>query len=110
MGASNRLAVYGDHLTCGQLTDRHHPLAEEALEALRVQHRKEPAECVMRGYAVGQVQKPAQPLSLRLAELLDVHPGVGSAHHGADGDHHDVGQAVSLGALHTMIRQDRKLV
>ena len=37
-------------------------------------------------YAVGQVQEGLQPLPLDVAELLDVHPRIGSGDYGAYGD------------------------
>ncbi len=91
--AADRLAVDGDQPAGrggGQVGD---PLHEALLEGHRVQRREDPAEGVVRGDAVGQVQEGLEPLPLAAAELGHLHPAVGPADDGADGDGQDVAQS-----------------
>ncbi len=64
MGTPQGFAVDGYDLSLRHLAHRSNPFDEAGLELLGVQHRKDPAEGVMRRDAARQLQYPAEPFLL----------------------------------------------
>ena len=79
---AGRFPINGDLLGRQDRVDRLHPREKTGLKLLRVQTREDPPKGIMRGDAVGQLQKGLQPRSFRVPELLDIHPGVRSTYDG----------------------------
>jgi hypothetical protein len=92
-----------------RLHRRLHPGQEAGLERRRIEGGEDPAEGVMGGNAVGQVQELPEERLLAAPERLNGHPAVGPRDHGANGDGHDVEQGVALGALDPRIGQRGKM-
>src|SRR5215469_7700642 len=78
MGAARRLSIDGDLLGGQDRVDGLDPREETGLKLLWVQSCKDAAKGIMRGNAIGQIQKPLQPGSFRFAKFFDLYPGVGS--------------------------------
>ena len=95
--APHRLAVDRDLPRRARIgpEDRPHPAQKAALEALRVDQHQHPAEGVVRGDAVRQLEEALQPVLLAAAVEGDVLEALGLADHGADRDHQDVEQPCS---------------
>jgi len=79
------------------------------LKLLRVQTREDPAKGIMRGDAVGQLQKGLQPRSFRVPELLDIHPGVRSTYDGTERDGQDCQSLMVFRPFHSRVFQSRKM-
>src|SRR5512147_120299 len=79
---------------CIRLEDRAHPAQEATLEALRVDQHQHPAERIVRGNAIRQVQKPPQPALLASTIEGDVLESLGFGDDRTDRDHQDVNQLV----------------
>lgn len=70
------------------------PGEKAALEALRVDQHRHPAEGVVRGNAARQLEQAAEPVAFAAAVEGDVLKAFGLADHGADRDHQDIEQLV----------------
>jgi site-specific DNA recombinase len=97
--AAHGLAVEGDHRRRHNGAHRFHPVREARLKLLWIEGCEHAIEGIVRGNAVGQVQERPQPLALRLPELSDLVPTLGTADHGAQGDGEDRHQRMQLGPL-----------
>ena len=104
-GPAERLAVDGDALLLQRQVQRPQPSLQAAQELLRIQAGKHAAERIVRGNAVGKLEKASKPVPLGQAELLDVDPTIRAANGGAQGDGHHVDQQVLLAPLDPRIGQ-----
>ena len=93
-GAADRFPVEGDHLGLGRPGHGLHPAQEPGLELARIEPGEDPANGVVGGNPVRQIEPVGQPVLLDPAPLGDLDPGFGATDHRADGDRHDVEQAV----------------
>ena len=75
------------------------------MEGCWIKRGEEPTERVMRGNALGQLQKRRQPLLLGPTIALDISEAFGTCDDRADGDSDDVDQQMIARALNTWIRQ-----
>ena len=64
----------------------------------------------MGGDAVGQFKEGLEPFQLAPAEEIHMHPGIGPADGGADGDGDDVHQFVAPGAFHPGVVQVSEMI
>ena len=109
MAAAQRLAVDGDDLRANGLAQALGPLAKAGGKLLGVKERKHPAEGIMAGDAMRQLQKTAQEILLGVTELFKVHKVFGPAKHGTDRDHQNVAERVHLAAIDPRIFNDREV-
>ena len=100
VGAAQALAGAGHDLAVGQLEGFLHPVPEALLEPARIQPGEGPAQGIVRGNPVGQLQEGAQPLLVELVEEGNGHKAVGAAEDGQDRQDHDVRQGVRFGPVH----------
>ncbi len=106
--ASQRFAIDGDQLSTGRFVQGLGPTKQAGRKLVPLQQAKHPAKGVVRGDAARQLQKSLQPFLSRFAELLDVRPILGAAHHRQQG-HPDHVQKLMVAATHdARVRQVRK--
>jgi hypothetical protein len=86
------------------------PRREARLEGIGVDQQEHPPERIMRGNAVGQGRKSAQPGLLAAPIERDVLPTFRASDHCADRDHQDVDQTVLDLARAAGIVQDRQML
>ena len=78
MGRRLVVPIDGDRLRRQDGVDRLYPREKTRLKPLWVQTREDAPKGIMRGNAIGQLQKCLQPRSFRVPELFDIYPGVRS--------------------------------
>src|SRR5882757_8206786 len=76
MRAAYALAVNGDVLPLKRGAHRTHPSYEARLELRRIEQRKDPPECVVRGDSIGKWQVLTQPVELHLAPFDYCRPAL----------------------------------
>ena len=89
-GAAHALAIDGYHLALGQLLELLHPLQETIFKRLGIQARKYPAESVMGGNSIWQIQHLFPPLLLGITEVGYFHPIVSSAYNRTHRHNYDI--------------------
>jgi hypothetical protein len=93
------LAIHGDDLTRRDLMDGLDPTEEALDELVAVEQGEDPADGVVRGDAIGQLQELLQPVPFGVPELLHGDEVVGAGDHGTDGKEQDVAEFVALTAF-----------
>lgn len=73
------------------------------MEAFGIEAGQDPAKGVMRGNAVGQVEKLFQPRLFASAEEFHVLESVAADHDGAQSNDDDVDEAMLLGAFDSRV-------
>ena len=84
MRAAHTFAIDGNVLSLKRGTHRTHPSYEARLELLRIEQRKNPSECVVRGDAVDKWQVLAQPVELHFAPFDNRGPAFRATNDSAD--------------------------
>lgn len=84
MRPAQGLAINGDDIIGEVLAKRVDPSAKTRLEGHRIKAGKHPGKRIMRGDAIGQVSKGAQPGLFVRAKIGNINPGVRIGDHGAE--------------------------
>ena len=107
--AAHAFAINGDYaLNVSSHTAK--PLMAGLLQRLGVDQAKHPSKSVVRGYAVGQLQKTRKPLPLGLTKLDNLSPVVSPSYDGTQSDDQYVQQLVALGASHAGVRHPAQVL
>ena len=109
MAAAQSLAVNGDNLGGKSLAQAARPVGESLRKLPRIEQGKDTPEGIMTGDAVGQLEKARQPSAFGFSEALKLDKVLRSTQKRADGDHQDIVEAMSLGALHPRIGDEREV-
>jgi hypothetical protein len=72
-------------------------------QSRRIKHRKDAAERVVGGNAMGQFEKAPQEVEFRLAKAFDIDPGVRIGDHGAESDHDEILQHMAARAFQARV-------
>jgi hypothetical protein len=107
-GAPHGLAVDRHHLALDPARQGLRPPGEAGLERVRIDEHEHPAEGVVRGDAVRQLEEGLEPGPLALPVELDVLPALGAGDHRADRDREDVDQAVVAPARLARVGEPRE--
>jgi hypothetical protein len=100
-----RLAIEPNAVIRNRRVERPNPSLQAGVELRRVESSEDPPERIVRGDAVGKLEKPGKPFPLLLAEPLDVSPSLRPADCCAQGDGHHVDQQVALRPRHPRVGQ-----
>src|SRR5205823_4868709 len=84
--AANALAVNRHELTARTAGQRLRPSLEATFKGFRIQTREDALKSVLRGNAVGQIQKGLEPLELGPAEINHIRPGIRRTDHCTNGN------------------------
>src|SRR5215216_3840490 len=97
------LSIDGEHFTVGQAIDVAHPANEAVLELCRVDASKDPAEGVMRGDAIWEGKKAAQPGIFCSGIILNINPAISVTNDGTDGNRQNVSERMQFRALNARV-------
>ncbi|CAM3901610.1 hypothetical protein POHY109586_24440 [Polaromonas hydrogenivorans] len=100
--AAHALAINGHH-ALDLAGNALQPVDAYFLQRLRVNELEHPAKRVVRGNAIGQLQKRGEPFLLCLAKLHHVNPVIGPADNRAQRNHQNVHQFMAPCALDARI-------
>ena len=105
MGAAQRFPINRNHRAIRCRNQPTRPPKKSGFERDRIERGEDPPEDVVRGNAVGQGEKRAEPGAFGDAETGDIDLGIGPADHHAQRDRDEIKQLVAAGTRHPGIGQ-----